>query len=217
MTFNEIQTEARVLFIDGMTGNKDGIRRTVNKMLELGIGFGLEDAKLEERTPGVPLTRYVLPDLTAPGALGIVQKDALKEALACIFEKGPFSYNALVNEILAMGIEYGRNVAFPNRIPLQLLRKEKKGEYAEQHMVFVKRLVIDQLDADPARLEPDSHIIDDLGADSLDIVELIMLVEEEYGIEIPDDEAEKIGTLRDIAVYLTDKKVPERKRRRPKD
>lgn len=68
----------------------------------------------------------------------------------------------------------------------------------------VKAITVDQLSVAPEDVEMDSTFIDDLGADSLDIVELIMAFEEEFNTEIPDDVAEKIRTVRD-AVELLDK------------
>ena len=68
----------------------------------------------------------------------------------------------------------------------------------------VKASTVDQLSVAPEDVKMDSTFIDDLGADSLDIVELIMAFEEEFNTEIPDDVAEKIRTVRD-AVELLDK------------
>ena len=68
----------------------------------------------------------------------------------------------------------------------------------------VKAITVDQLSVAPEDVKMDSTFIDDLGADSLDIVELIMAFEEEFNTEIPDDAAEKIRTVRD-AVELLDK------------
>ena len=68
----------------------------------------------------------------------------------------------------------------------------------------VKAITVDQLSVAPEDVKMDSTFIDDLGADSLDIVELIMAFEEEFNTEIPDDVAEKIRTVRD-AVEMLDK------------
>lgn len=68
----------------------------------------------------------------------------------------------------------------------------------------VRDIVVEQLGVEPDEVAIDSTFIDDLGADSLDIVELIMAFEEEFNTEIPDDVAEKIHTVRD-AVELLDK------------
>lgn len=66
----------------------------------------------------------------------------------------------------------------------------------------VKNIVVEQLGVSEADVQIDSTFIDDLGADSLDIVELIMAFEEEFEIEIPDDAAEKIKTVRDAVDYI---------------
>ena len=66
----------------------------------------------------------------------------------------------------------------------------------------VKAIVVEQLGVDESEVAIDSTFIDDLGADSLDIVELIMAFEEEFNIEIPDDVAEKIKTVKDTVDYI---------------
>jgi len=70
----------------------------------------------------------------------------------------------------------------------------------------VKEIVVEQLGVDEADVTLDSTFIDDLGADSLDIVELIMAFEEEFNIEIPDEAAEKIKTVRDAVEYIDKEK-----------
>ena len=70
----------------------------------------------------------------------------------------------------------------------------------------VKAIVVDQLGVDEADVSMDSTFIDDLGADSLDIVELIMAFEEEFDVEIPDDVAEKIKTASDTVTYIDQNK-----------
>ncbi|WP_138206690.1 acyl carrier protein [Haloimpatiens lingqiaonensis] len=71
-------------------------------------------------------------------------------------------------------------------------------------MVFerVKKIIADQLSLDEEEVRIDSSFIDDLGADSLDIVELIMALEEEFDIEIPDESAEKVSTVGDVVEYI---------------
>ena len=71
-------------------------------------------------------------------------------------------------------------------------------------MVFdkVKEILCDQLDVDEDKVTMDSEIQEDLGADSLDIVDLIMSFEEEFGVEIPDEAAESIKTVGDIVNYI---------------
>jgi acyl carrier protein len=67
----------------------------------------------------------------------------------------------------------------------------------------VKALVVDHLGVNADEVTLGSSFIDDLGADSLDIVELVMAFEEEFGVEIPDEEAEKISTVGDAVSYIT--------------
>ena len=71
-------------------------------------------------------------------------------------------------------------------------------------MVFdkVKAIIVDQLDVDENEVTEASNIQDDLGADSLDIVDLVMSFEEEFDIEIPDEEVEKIKTVGDIVKFI---------------
>ncbi|MCG0274647.1 MAG: acyl carrier protein [Thermosediminibacteraceae bacterium] len=66
----------------------------------------------------------------------------------------------------------------------------------------VKRIIADQLGVDEDDVVPEASFIDDLGADSLDIVELIMAFEEEFDLEIPDEDAEKIKTVQDAVDYI---------------
>ncbi|MBN2009580.1 acyl carrier protein [candidate division KSB1 bacterium] len=69
----------------------------------------------------------------------------------------------------------------------------------------VREIVVDQLGVDENEVVDDAHFIEDLGADSLDTVELVMAFEEEFGIEIPDEDAEKITTVGTAISYLKDK------------
>ncbi len=69
----------------------------------------------------------------------------------------------------------------------------------------VKKIIEEQLGVEPDRVKPEASFIDDLGADSLDIVELVMAMEEEFDIEIPDEEAEKLKTVQDVMKYLESK------------
>jgi acyl carrier protein len=66
----------------------------------------------------------------------------------------------------------------------------------------VKEIIVDQLGVDADEVTPEASFIDDLGADSLDTVELVMALEEEFGMEIPDEEAEKIKTVGDATEYI---------------
>ncbi|AFZ24049.1 acyl carrier protein [Cylindrospermum stagnale PCC 7417] len=66
----------------------------------------------------------------------------------------------------------------------------------------VKKIVVEQLDVKPEQVVPDGSFTNDLGADSLDIVELVMALEEEFEIEIPDEAAEKILTVQEVVDYI---------------
>jgi acyl carrier protein len=66
----------------------------------------------------------------------------------------------------------------------------------------VKKIIVDQLGVDAAEVTPEASFIEDLGADSLDTVELVMALEEEFGIEIPDEEAETIMTVKHAVEYI---------------
>ena len=74
----------------------------------------------------------------------------------------------------------------------------------EQEEMFakVKEVVVDQLNVDEGDVTEESAFVDDLGADSLDIVELVMALEEQFGISIPDEEAEAIKTVGDAVKYI---------------
>lgn len=66
----------------------------------------------------------------------------------------------------------------------------------------VKAIIVDQLGVNEADVSSDAHFVDDLGADSLDTVELVMKFEEDFDIEIPDEDAEKIQTVQDAISYI---------------
>jgi len=66
----------------------------------------------------------------------------------------------------------------------------------------VKEVVVEQLSVEASEVKEDSKFVEDLGADSLDVVELVMALEEKFGIEIPDEDAEKIVTVADAVKYI---------------
>jgi acyl carrier protein len=66
----------------------------------------------------------------------------------------------------------------------------------------VKQIIVEQLGVDEAEVTPTASFVDDLGADSLDTVELVMAFEEAFGIEIPDEDAEKIASVKDAISYI---------------
>jgi len=71
----------------------------------------------------------------------------------------------------------------------------------------VKKIVVEHLGVEADKVTEEASFIDDLGADSLDIVELVMAFEEEFGVEIPDDAAEKITTVKDAIDYIDSNKA----------
>ncbi len=70
----------------------------------------------------------------------------------------------------------------------------------------VKEVVVEQLNVNPDEVKEDSKFVEDLGADSLDVVELVMALEEKFDIEIPDTDAEKIVTVADAIKYIEEHK-----------
>src|SRR5438876_5859538 len=69
----------------------------------------------------------------------------------------------------------------------------------------VKDIIVEQLGVNPEQVTPQASFIEDLGADSLDIVELVMAFEEEFGVEVPDEDAEKLQRVGDVIKYIEDK------------
>ena len=82
-----------------------------------------------------------------------------------------------------------------------------RRETEDAIMVFekVKDILVDQLDVDEDKVKADSSITDDLGADSLDVVDLVMSLEEEFDVEVPDEEVENMKTVGDIVKYIEDR------------
>jgi acyl carrier protein len=68
----------------------------------------------------------------------------------------------------------------------------------------VKDIIVEQLGVKPDQVTPEAKFIEDLGADSLDTVELVMALEEEFGIEVPDEQAEKLQTVGDVVKHVED-------------
>ncbi len=69
----------------------------------------------------------------------------------------------------------------------------------------IKKIIVDELGVDPSQVTPEASFVDDLGADSLAVVELVMAFEKEFGISIPDEDAEKIRTVGDAVKYIEEK------------
>ncbi len=66
----------------------------------------------------------------------------------------------------------------------------------------IKAIIVEQLNVDPGEIKPETNLMKDLEADSLDAVEIILAIEDEYGIEIPDDDAEQFQTVGDLVNYV---------------
>jgi acyl carrier protein len=91
-----------------------------------------------------------------------------------------------------------RGAMCANDVSSKPLRKERMSDVADR----VKKIVVEHLGVDEAKVTENASFIDDLGADSLDTVELVMAFEEEFGCEIPDDAAEKIVTVKDAVSFI---------------
>jgi acyl carrier protein len=85
--------------------------------------------------------------------------------------------------------------------PVQALRRDRREAMASVEE-RVKQIIVEQLGVDEAEVTPNASFVDDLGADSLDTVELVMAFEEAFEIEIPDEDAEKIRTVQDAITYI---------------
>ncbi len=79
---------------------------------------------------------------------------------------------------------------------------EEATRLAQDVLEKVKKIIVEQLSSEESEVTPAASFIEDLGADSLDIVELIMALEEEFGVEIPDEDAEKMATVGDAVKYI---------------
>ncbi len=69
----------------------------------------------------------------------------------------------------------------------------------------VKDIIVEQLGVNPEQVTPEARFIEDLGADSLDTVELVMAFEEEFGVEVPDEDAEKLQTVGNVLEYISER------------
>jgi acyl carrier protein len=73
----------------------------------------------------------------------------------------------------------------------------------------IKEIIVEQLGVAEEEVIPEASFLDDLGADSLDLVELVMAIEEEFGLEIPDDDVEKMQTIQDAISYVEERAVKD--------
>ena len=88
-------------------------------------------------------------------------------------------------------------------------RTESKNSFMSDKPIEekVKDIIVEQLGVNPEQVTPTASFIEDLGADSLDIVELVMAFEEEFSVEVPDEDAEKLQTVGDVMKYIEEKAV----------
>ncbi len=85
------------------------------------------------------------------------------------------------------------------------MTKQYKTEAIKMIFEKVKNIIVDQLDVDEEKVTMNANIQDDLGADSLDIVDLVMSFEDEFDLEIPDDQVENIKTVGDVVKFIEEK------------
>jgi acyl carrier protein len=90
---------------------------------------------------------------------------------------------------------------------LVLTRTEKKRLFMSEKSIEdkVKEIIVEQLGVNPEQVTPSASFIEDLGADSLDTVELVMAFEEEFSVEVPDEDAEKLQTVGDVVRYIEER------------
>jgi acyl carrier protein len=117
--------------------------------------------------------------------------------------------NADARAALSDRLANGRSLRYPARAlrkprngPRATRGTQRNGIMSEALEDRVKQIIAEQLQVDSAGLNLDASFIDDLGADSLDIVELVMAMEESFQMDIPDEAAEKIQTIRDAIEYI---------------
>jgi acyl carrier protein len=107
---------------------------------------------------------------------------------------------------LTLGVRTGEGGRFNGGAPrASRAPNNKGGKTMADTLERVRKIVIEHLDADPEKVTEKASFIDDLGADSLDNVELVMAFEEEFDIEIPDDAAETIQTVGDAVTFIDGK------------
>jgi acyl carrier protein len=97
------------------------------------------------------------------------------------------------------------NIAASPAAPPRTVNPTPRRESVATTYERLKKIVVEQLGADEDEVKPEASFVDDLNADSLDLVELIMSLEEEFGTEISDEDAEKIRTVQDAVDYIDER------------
>src|SRR5829696_837246 len=108
---------------------------------------------------------------------------------------------------IARRVSASRHACPVVRRALGLRKIHREGIHMSETADRVKKIVVEHLGVDAEKVTEEASFIDDLGADSLDIVELVMAFEEEFGVEIPDDAAEKITTVKDAISFIEQNKA----------
>ena len=138
----------------------------------------------------------------------------IKEGVDTFVEVGPGKVltglmRQISREVRCFNVEDAASLKSAEREPWSFLGgyryfiTEEQNEMPDQEIENkVKQIIVDELGVDENEVTPNARFIDDLGADSLDTVELVMRFEEEFGIEIPDEDAEKIQSVRDAYNYI---------------
>ena len=116
------------------------------------------------------------------------------EARACDFHPRPGRINEFECPVVQM-----------TPVTLAAYRRKTRGGFMSVEQK-VKQIIVEQLGVDEAQVDPTASFVDDLGADSLDIVELVMAFEEAFDLDIPDEDAEKIATVKNAVDYIESKK-----------
>jgi acyl carrier protein len=102
-----------------------------------------------------------------------------------------------------IAVVHVKSVGFESQV-INKLRKKERIMSAEV-LDKVRSVIADKLEVEASKITPEANFTDDLGADSLDVVELVMALEEEFDVEIPDEEAEKLQTVQSVVDYINAK------------
>ena len=112
----------------------------------------------------------------------------------------------------SVGLPHQGKVPTKAGVQSQACKKSRQDKIRRMVEEKVKQIIVDELGVSRAQVRPTARLIDDLGADSLDMVELVMRLEEAYGIELPDQDAEKLQRVCDIYDYI-EKRMRQGKQR----